>query len=614
MRSTRILAASLAAVAGGVGSASGQITPIGPFVGQASENFQTGTQPSGFPCMVNRPFGGTADLCTFNATTNAPVGGVLLSTSWSFSCSLPGSTGRFFGSSSGYAEYSFDAPITSFGGNFATNGNNNVTSGTTVTFYDEAGGVIGTQPVVYSACGVWEWNGWESTVPVKRIKVFGNGYTGAFAHMDEMQYSRVNVTTGACCKTDGSCIISTATSCAALSGIYRGDNTDCGSANCPQPPTGGCCFRDGTCTVLTAAQCVTQEGAYAGDGTDCVSANCAQPGACCLPDGSCVLLTQAKCTASVLGGVFQGAGTTCAANGCFTTPVLWNNAPLGTGTLSASGVTAPGGFQWSEHQAENTVYANTNLGPSCNMNSARVADDFTIVAAGGWDVERIFVYAFRSSGSSTTNEFTAATLRIWSGRPGDAGSTVIYGDTTENRLLGATFAGIYRITNTLVPATAGTSTTRPVWKLELRAQTHLDPGTYWIDWGSQVNNTTTSHQAPLSAIKGVRTSANANARQGSGTTTISWSNTVDAANPAWYPDVPMDLPFIIEGAVAGGACYPNCDGSTIVPILNVSDFICFQTKYAAGDPYANCDHSTIPPILNVSDFICFQTAYSAGCS
>jgi len=65
---------------------------------------------------------------------------------------------------------------------------------------------------------------------------------------------------------------------------------------------------------------------------------------------------------------------------------------------------------------------------------------------------------------------------------------------------------------------------------------------------------------------------------------------------------------------AAPACYANCDGSTIVPILNVSDFICFQTKYAAGDPAANCDNSTIPPVLNVSDFICFQTKYSAGCS
>jgi len=68
-----------------------------------------------------------------------------------------------------------------------------------------------------------------------------------------------------------------------------------------------------------------------------------------------------------------------------------------------------------------------------------------------------------------------------------------------------------------------------------------------------------------------------------------------------------------EGAVTP-PCYANCDGSSIAPILNVSDFICFQTKYAAGDSYANCDNSTVPPILNVSDFICFQSKYAAGCS
>ena len=31
-------------------------------------------------------------------------------------------------------------------------------------------------------------------------------------------------------------------------------------------------------------------------------------------------------------------------------------------------------------------------------------------------------------------------------------------------------------------------------------------------------------------------------------------------------------------------CYPNCDGSTIAPALNVGDFTCFLQKYAAGCP------------------------------
>jgi hypothetical protein len=66
--------------------------------------------------------------------------------------------------------------------------------------------------------------------------------------------------------------------------------------------------------------------------------------------------------------------------------------------------------------------------------------------------------------------------------------------------------------------------------------------------------------------------------------------------------------------VAPPSCYANCDNSTTPPVLNVADFTCFLTKYAAGDPYANCDSSTTQPTLNVADFTCFLTKYAAGCS
>jgi len=62
------------------------------------------------------------------------------------------------------------------------------------------------------------------------------------------------------------------------------------------------------------------------------------------------------------------------------------------------------------------------------------------------------------------------------------------------------------------------------------------------------------------------------------------------------------------------ACYANCDGSTIPPVLNVLDFICFLNRYAAGDSLANCDGSSTPPVLNVNDFLCFINAYAAGCT
>jgi hypothetical protein len=64
----------------------------------------------------------------------------------------------------------------------------------------------------------------------------------------------------------------------------------------------------------------------------------------------------------------------------------------------------------------------------------------------------------------------------------------------------------------------------------------------------------------------------------------------------------------------GSSCYANCDASTANPFLNVADFTCFLSKFAAQDPYGNCDGSTTAPTLNVADFTCFLNKYAAGCS
>jgi hypothetical protein len=69
-------------------------------------------------------------------------------------------------------------------------------------------------------------------------------------------------------------------------------------------------------------------------------------------------------------------------------------------------------------------------------------------------------------------------------------------------------------------------------------------------------------------------------------------------------------------------CYPNCDGSSVPPILNVEDFTCFINEFAAAQllsheqqlgHYANCDASTTPPVLNVEDFTCFINQFAQGC-
>ncbi len=61
-------------------------------------------------------------------------------------------------------------------------------------------------------------------------------------------------------------------------------------------------------------------------------------------------------------------------------------------------------------------------------------------------------------------------------------------------------------------------------------------------------------------------------------------------------------------------CYANCDGSTVAPVLNVNDIVCFINKFAAIDPYADGECNQSPPAFNVLDYSFFLAMFAAGCS
>ena len=80
------------------------------------------------------------------------------------------------------------------------------------------------------------------------------------------------------------------------------------------------------------------------------------------------------------------------------------------------------------------------------------------------------------------------------------------------------------------------------------------------------------------------------------------------------PERPEDVVPFLENVTAGrGIPHGAGVGSTQAPILNVNDFQCFLTRFAAADAYANCDGSTTIPVLNINDFTCFLSSYAAGC-
>jgi alpha-tubulin suppressor-like RCC1 family protein len=70
----------------------------------------------------------------------------------------------------------------------------------------------------------------------------------------------------------------------------------------------------------------------------------------------------------------------------------------------------------------------------------------------------------------------------------------------------------------------------------------------------------------------------------------------------------------IESRNPGSRCYANCDGSSVVPFLNVLDFSCFLNLYSSGSTWANCDGSTTIPLLTVGDMGCFMNLFAAGCT
>jgi len=125
---------------------------------------------------------------------------------------------------------------------------------------------------------------------------------------------------------------------------------------------------------------------------------------------------------------------------------------LSSGTLTRSGVAAPAGSEWSELD-----FGNISNGSSVHRTTAgpnfRIADDFT-VPAGGWTLTSAMVYGYQTGSAVGFSVASAANVRIWSGVPDAVGSTIVFGDTSTNRLLAQTNTNLFRIFGTTAPPAA----------------------------------------------------------------------------------------------------------------------------------------------------------------
>lgn len=228
----------------------------------------------------------------------------------------------------------------------------------------------------------------------------------------------------------------------------------------------------------------------------------------------------------------------------------FSNGGLNPQPLSENFTEPPPGFFFSElqHAAGVTTEANGTFGFGATQGTARLADDFTLSQP--CTIGTIAFYGYVTASAATPSPFTGLTLQIWNGRPGDAGSTVVFGDTTTNRMASSVDTTYFRILNTAVPVT-GTppGTTRRIWRNTATVGTVLPAGTYWLDWAS-TGGGGAGNFAPSRTIPSARNAAGDNARRLTISTGV-WANALDGGLPTTAPDLPQDMPFDVVGSTTG---------------------------------------------------------------
>ncbi len=112
------------------------------------------------------------------------------------------------------------------------------------------------------------------------------------------------------CCFPGGCLDLSESACISAGGVPGPVGSFCATFDCD--PTGACCLPDGTCMDAVASEdCAAMGGVYQGDDATCASSACV--GACCLANGFCLDVDVEDC--GIAGGEWQGPATSCA-GGC----------------------------------------------------------------------------------------------------------------------------------------------------------------------------------------------------------------------------------------------------------------------------------------------------------
>ncbi|MFU8844949.1 MAG: hypothetical protein ACNA7V_14185, partial [Bacteroidales bacterium] len=250
--------------------------------------------------------------------------------------------------------------------------------------------------------------------------------------------------------------------------------------------------------------------------------------------------------------------------------ILYDNGPF---------VTHPGGGAGGADASA----LQTNLGMGTygsNVNHAIMpgeyyyfAEDFMVT--GTWTLNWIKFYGYQT-GSTTTSSFTGVYVQIWNGDPSLAGSSIVWGDLTTNRILSTGWTNCYRTLDTDI----GTAANRPIMEVVANmAGCVLAPGTYWVQWGLTGSLTSGPWGQPVT-ILGQTTTGNAKQKTTAGS--AGWVDLIDVG--------PQGIPFVIDGT---SVSYTNDVGVTAIS-SPVSGSVGIQNVTITVMNFGTASQSNIP--------------------
>ena len=210
--------------------------------------------------------------------------------------------------------------------------------------------------------------------------------------------------------------------------------------------------------------------------------------------------------------------------------VVFDNGPLITHPGGGAG-----GLDASALQTSATPPMNI-LGYGALAPNQRMADDFTVPAGQNWRIDTLTVFSYQTNfPSGGASPILGMNVRIWLGTPAGPGSTIVFGDTTTNRMVSSTFSSIYRVTQSTL-----TSSARAIWRTVANIGVTLPPGQYWVDWSQNGTAGFGGPFAPPVTILGNFSTGNGLQSVNGG---ASYATTIDTPPGN---GLPQGIPFILE--------------------------------------------------------------------